>query len=69
MMETEKKRDAGQAGQEESGAKKSRKPLIISLLCIAVAVLIAGGVFLISANARKAEREQKEQERLAIVQT
>lgn len=70
MMETEKKRDAGQAGQEpESGAKKSRKPLIISLLCIAVAVLIAGGIFLISANARKAEREQKEQERLAIVQT
>ena len=69
-METEKKREESGAGQEPGGsAKKSRKPLIITLLCIAAAALIAGGVFLISANARKAEREQKEQERLAIVQT
>ena len=66
-METEKKREDGQAGQEPGGgAKKSRKPLIISLLCIAAAALIAGGIFLISANAKKEEREQ---ERLAIVQT
>ena len=69
-METDNKKDGNHAGQElEGGAKKSRKPLIISLLCIAVAVLVAGGIFLITANARKAQREQKEQERLSIVQT
>ena len=68
-METEKKNGNHAEQESEGGAKKNRKPLIISLLCIAIAVLIAGGIFLISANARKAEREQKEQERLAIVQT
>ena len=45
---------------------KDKKKAIIALLCIAIAAVVAGGIFLISsAHINK----QQEQERLSIVQT
>lgn len=72
-METEKKvvagNDANPVEAPDQGPKKSKKPLIISLLCVAIVALIAGGVLIYtSVSAKNAERAQQEKERLSIVQ-
>ncbi len=55
----------------DKGSKgKDKKKAIIALLCIAIAAVVAGGIFLISfAHTKNIERKQQEQERLSIVQT
>ncbi len=69
-METEKKvvagNDANPVEAPDQGPKKSKKPLIISLLCVAIVALIAGGVLIYTSVSAKMPSAHSKKKKSAL---